>query len=147
VLGVVENMSGLVQRANELRFTYAPAAVADPTVGPNGAAPLDVTQHVLDLLRTQFQDLNNLVIHSDVFTPSGGGAAKMCEDMGVALLGRVPLDPALSLAAEQGRPVFGPLTPEQENGGTAAAIKQPATTAVCLPALQHVVQQVLSRLP
>jgi hypothetical protein len=30
----------------------------------------------------------------------------MCADMGVALLGKVPMDPALGRAAEEGRSVF-----------------------------------------
>ncbi|KAK6789705.1 hypothetical protein RDI58_013505 [Solanum bulbocastanum] len=37
------------------------------------------------------------------FDTSGGGAAKMCTDMGVPFLGEVPLDPQLSKAAEEGR--------------------------------------------
>lgn len=38
----------------------------------------------------------------DVFHPSGGGAEKMAASMGVPFLGRVPLDPHLSRAAERG---------------------------------------------
>ena len=34
---------------------------------------------------------------------TGGGAKKMCRDMDVPLLGRVPLDPGLGRAAEEGR--------------------------------------------
>jgi hypothetical protein len=89
-LGVVENMSGLVQRVPDMRFAYAPAAVVrdaaaaiaegaatgDGALKKDGPAAeavsssqegstaepmLDVTQHVLALLRTQFQDLQNLV--------------------------------------------------------------------------------------
>ena len=43
---------------------------------------------------------------TDVFHPSGGGAAAMAADMGVPFLGRVPLDAALSRAAEEGRSAF-----------------------------------------
>ncbi|WMV56825.1 hypothetical protein MTR67_050210 [Solanum verrucosum] len=41
-----------------------------------------------------------------VFDASGGGAAKMCNDMGVPFLGKVPLDPQLCKAAEDGRSCF-----------------------------------------
>ncbi|XP_075087883.1 cytosolic Fe-S cluster assembly factor NBP35-like [Nicotiana tabacum] len=41
-----------------------------------------------------------------VFDSSGGGAAKMCGDMGVPFLGKVPPDPQLCKAAEEGRSCF-----------------------------------------
>ena len=53
---------------------------------------------------------------TDVFHPSGGGAEAMAADMGVPFLGRVPLDAALSRAAEEGRSAF-------------AASKHPAAAA------------------
>ncbi len=151
VLGVVENMSGLQQRVPELRFTYAPAAVGDAHAAPtNGVCPLDVTAHVMALLRTQFQDLHQLVVHSEVFQPSGGGAAKMCADMGVRLLGRVPLDPALSRASEAGKPVFATLQQKQQAvaGGSPTKAGQALTSqpAVCLPALRTIVEQLLAEL-
>mmetsp|Transcript_22909 Transcript_22909/g.60817 ORF Transcript_22909/g.60817 Transcript_22909/m.60817 type:complete len:358 (+) Transcript_22909:57-1130(+) len=37
-----------------------------------------------------------------IFAPSSGGAEKMCLEMGVPFLGRVPLDPALAQAGETG---------------------------------------------
>lgn len=43
---------------------------------------------------------------SDVFAPSTGGAEKMCEEMDVPFLGRVPLDPKLGSAADQGKDAF-----------------------------------------
>ena len=48
----------------------------------------------------------DVVASTDVFHPSGGGAAAMAADMGVPFLGRVPLDAALSRAAEEGRSAF-----------------------------------------
>jgi len=50
--------------------------------------------------------LQDVVASTDVFHPSGGGAAAMAADMGVPFLGRVPLDAALSRAAEEGRSAF-----------------------------------------
>ena len=40
---------------------------------------------------------------SEIFPPVTGGAAKMCEDMKVNLLGRVPLEPKLLLSCEAGK--------------------------------------------
>ena len=42
----------------------------------------------------------------EVFHPSGGGAQQMAKSMGVPFLGRVPLDPHLSRAAERGESAF-----------------------------------------
>ena len=52
--------------------------------------------------------MQDVVASTDVFHPSGGGAAAMAADMGVPFLGRVPLDAALSRAAEEGRSAFAP---------------------------------------
>jgi Mrp family chromosome partitioning ATPase len=43
---------------------------------------------------------------TDVFFPSSGGAEKMCAEMNVPYLGRIPLDPAISRCGELGRSVF-----------------------------------------
>lgn len=40
---------------------------------------------------------------SNIFYPSSGGAEKMCSDMNVPYLGRIPLDPAISMAGELGK--------------------------------------------
>lgn len=43
---------------------------------------------------------------TEVFFPSSGGAKKMCEEMGVPYLGRVPLDAAISKCGEMGVSAF-----------------------------------------
>lgn len=43
---------------------------------------------------------------TDIFYPSSGGAEKMCDDMGVPYLGKIPLDPRISRAGELGKSVF-----------------------------------------
>lgn len=43
---------------------------------------------------------------TDIFFPSSGGAEKMCKEMGVPFLGKIPLDPVVSQAGELGRSVF-----------------------------------------
>lgn len=39
---------------------------------------------------------------SDIFPATTGGAAKMCEEMGVSLLGELPIDPKIGQACDQG---------------------------------------------
>ncbi|CAN8072002.1 unnamed protein product [Agarophyton chilense] len=43
---------------------------------------------------------------TDIFFPSSGGALKMCEEMDVRYLGKIPLDPTVSKASEMGKSVF-----------------------------------------
>lgn len=45
----------------------------------------------------------NCACQSEIFPPITGGAAKMCTDMHVPLLGRVPLEPKLLLSCEAGQ--------------------------------------------
>lgn len=40
---------------------------------------------------------------TDIFFPSSGGAERMCKEMGVTYLGKIPLDPKISKAGELGR--------------------------------------------
>uniref|UniRef100_A0A8C4Q0E2 NUBP iron-sulfur cluster assembly factor 1, cytosolic n=1 Tax=Eptatretus burgeri TaxID=7764 RepID=A0A8C4Q0E2_EPTBU len=41
---------------------------------------------------------------SQIFPPTSGGAEKMCHDMGLDLLGKVPLDPRIARCCDEGRP-------------------------------------------
>ena len=50
--------------------------------------------------------VQDVIASTDVFHPTGGGAAAMAADMGVPFLGRIPLDAALSRAGEEGRSAF-----------------------------------------
>lgn len=43
---------------------------------------------------------------TDIFYASSGGAEKMCKEMDVPYLGRIPLDPRISRAGELGKSVF-----------------------------------------
>lgn len=40
---------------------------------------------------------------SQIFKPTSGGAEKMCEDLGVPFLGRIPLDPRVARSCDEGR--------------------------------------------
>ncbi|KAK1383921.1 Cytosolic Fe-S cluster assembly factor NBP35 [Heracleum sosnowskyi] len=96
VLGVVENMSGLSQSVPGFKFSRMTKTGEQE----------DVTEWAINLMKERAPELLNLVACSEVFDSSGGGAAKMCADMGVPFLGKVPLDPQLCKAAEEGRSCF-----------------------------------------
>lgn len=40
---------------------------------------------------------------TEIFAPTTGGAEKMCKDMNVPFLGRVPIDPRLARACDEGK--------------------------------------------
>ena len=92
ILGVVENMSGLQQPLASMRFM---------SQAEGGEPARDVTQQLLALLEGSALNADDIVAQSDVFKPTKGGAESMAADMGIPFLGRVPLDPALSLAGLQ----------------------------------------------
>ncbi len=163
VLGVVENMAGLRQRLDELRFLApapapAPADAAANTAangqhaanghGVDGSAGVaeenrDVTAQVLEALRSAgFADPGALIAAAEVFSSAGGGAAHMCKQLGLKLLGRVPLDPHLGKAAEEGRAVFE-ASADEVAAGQAAAAKVDVPSAA---ALKSIVAQLLSTL-
>ncbi|KAJ7974745.1 Cytosolic Fe-S cluster assembly factor NBP35 [Quillaja saponaria] len=96
VLGVVENMSGLCQPVTDFKFMRMTEA----------GEQTDVTEWVRDYMRDKAPEMLNLIACSEVFDSSGGGAAKMCKEMGIPFLGKVPLDPQLCKAAEEGRSCF-----------------------------------------
>ncbi|KAH7438715.1 hypothetical protein KP509_04G028200 [Ceratopteris richardii] len=96
VLGVVENMSGLLQPLSSLKFK---------SITINGDEE-DVTAAVLQEIQRSSNLLQSVYTYSEVFYASSGGAEKMAKDMKVPFLGRVPLDPGLSRAAEEGRSCF-----------------------------------------
>lgn len=115
VLGVVENMSGLSQPLADVKFMEI-------------GSSLDVTQKVISCLRENAPELLNVLACSEVFDSSGGGAERMCREMGVPFLGKVPLDPQLCKAAEQGKSCF-----EGNN-----------KCSVSAPALKSIIQKVLA---
>ena len=110
VLGVVENMSGLCQPVTDFRFTKVTEAGEQE----------DVTEWVIEYMREKAPEMLNLVACSEVFDSSRGGAAKMCREMDVPFLGKVPLDPQLCKAAEEGRSCFA----DTKCGPSAAALKK-----------------------
>ncbi|KAJ0570332.1 putative flagellum site-determining protein YlxH/ Fe-S cluster assembling factor NBP35 [Helianthus annuus] len=98
VLGVVENMSGLSQPVSDFKYLKRAKTRREE--------PEDVTERVLAVLREKAPELLGLVALTEVFDSSGGGAPKMCVEKGVPFLGKVPLDPQLCKAAEEGKSCF-----------------------------------------
>jgi hypothetical protein len=160
VLGVVENMSTLHIALDSVRFvggSSAPPAAADAAADADGASQqqMDLTAAVRSALQAALVDtglvasLADVAAAADVFLPTGGGAAKMCQQLGLQLLGKVPLDPLLGQAAEEGRSVLavaaaaGDGSGEQQGANGAAAAASVAPSAAALRAIvQSVVQQV-----
>lgn len=72
----------------------------------NGEEPEDVTKRALEIMKEKAPELLEYFACSEVFDTSGGGAARMCAEVGVPFLGKVPLDPKLCKAAEEGKSCF-----------------------------------------
>lgn len=108
ILGVVENMSGLRLGISDMKFVK---------VNENGEE-VDATENLLNYLRENAPDFLSLVGCNEVFDSSKGGAVKMCLDLGVPFLGKVPMDPQLCTAAEEGRSCFD----DQKCGASAPAL-------------------------
>ncbi|KAK4585424.1 hypothetical protein RGQ29_022901 [Quercus rubra] len=109
VLGVVENMSGLSQPVMDFKFMRMTET----------GEHIDVSEWVREYFREKAPELQDLIACSEVFDCSSGGAEKMCREMGVPFLGKVPLDPQLCKAAEEGRSCFI----DQKCGASAPALK------------------------
>ncbi|KAK1267983.1 Cytosolic Fe-S cluster assembly factor NBP35 [Acorus gramineus] len=111
VLGVVENMSELRQSIADLKFMST----------SESGGEVDATELAMKIIRERAPELLNLVACSEVFDRSRGGASGMCLEMGVPFLGKVPLDPQLCRAAEEGVSCF---SDEQKCRASAPALKR-----------------------
>lgn len=98
VLGIVENMSGLQMKVSDLSF------LREHTNGSeNGASSSsDCTSDVLSLLREKCPEVLSMIAAADVFPSSCGGPKGMAEKFNVPYLGKLPLDPTLLKACEEG---------------------------------------------
>ncbi|XP_010549924.1 PREDICTED: cytosolic Fe-S cluster assembly factor NBP35-like isoform X2 [Tarenaya hassleriana] len=97
ILGVVENMSGLTQPLMDFKFVKLKTETGEPT---------EVTQEVISCINEKAPELLKVFAQSEVFDSSRGGAERMCGEMGVEFLGKVPLDPRICRAAEEGKSCF-----------------------------------------
>ena len=69
----------------------------------SSGSPVDVTHAVVAALAAAVPGAETLLACTQVFPASGGGGPQLAKTMGVPFLGKVPLDPSLSLACEHGR--------------------------------------------
>lgn len=96
VLGIVENMSGLQMRVSDLTFFRDNSS----NIGSDENA--DCTSDVLSLLQEKCPEVLSMIATTDVFPSSGGGPRGMAEKFSVPYLGKLPLDPNLLKACEDG---------------------------------------------
>jgi hypothetical protein len=75
-------------------------------IKPGAAGETDATEWAMNYIKENAPELLSVVACSEVFDSSSGGAEKMCIEMGVPFLGKVPMDPQLCKAAEEGRSCF-----------------------------------------
>ena len=95
VLGIVENMSGLQMRLSDMKFLRSED-------GSN--LQEDCTQQALEILKEKCPEVLSMMVTTDVFPSSGLGPAGMASNYNVPYLGKLPLDPNLLKACEEGVP-------------------------------------------
>ncbi|KAL1207793.1 Cytosolic Fe-S cluster assembly factor NBP35 [Cardamine amara subsp. amara] len=101
VLGVVENMSGLSLPLTDFKFRKKL---------PETGSTIDVTEYAISYIRENAPELLDFLACKEVFDSSAGGAERMCQEMGVPILGKLRLDPKVCEAGEQGKSCFDEAT-------------------------------------
>ena len=97
VLGVVENMSGLQMKLSDMRFLKT-SGMTDS----NNHSQEDCTQEVMSLLQEKCPEVLSMMVTTDIFPSSGIGPRGMATQYNVPYLGKLPLDPNLLKACEEG---------------------------------------------
>jgi hypothetical protein len=150
VLGVVENMSTLQVGLPTLRFLNSSSSSSSSSAQADLTAAVQAALYEALVVPGLVKDLSEVTAATDVFLPTGGGAGAMCEQLGLQLLGRVPLDPLLGQAAEEGRSVLAVAAAAAAAGENSAAgggdgkgvqQQREAPSAV---ALQSIVQKIIA---
>lgn len=100
VLGVVENMSGLQMRLSDMRFMKD--ATDSNSTCDSGNSQEECTQQVMSILNEKCPELLSMIVTTDVFPSSGLGPLGMANKYNVPYLGKLPLDPNLLKACEEG---------------------------------------------
>lgn len=88
VLGVVENMSGLLTPITKQQYRDSEGR--------------DVTEATLAMMKERCPELLQLSTFTEVFPCANGGAEAMAASFNVPFLGKVPLDPEITKACEKG---------------------------------------------
>jgi hypothetical protein len=127
-------MSGLQQRLPFVCFEQ---------FQPGSEGRVDITQKISALLKEGLglSNLEELVVCTDVFDGRKGGTERMCSEMGVCLLGKIPMDPALGRAAEGGKSIMSMGRNDGDSGeDMGSTCNKPA---LCEVALQGIVDRVM----
>ena len=127
VLGVVENMSKL--------------HVPFESLGLLDAGGADVTEAARAALRAAGIDTAALTSEAPIFRATRGGADEMGRAMDVEVLGRIPLDPLLCLAAESGKSFVRDIRSSKDPHA------QHSAHGTTIRALRSVVENVVRRVP
>ena len=127
ILGVVENMSKL--------------HVPFESLGLLDAGGADVTEAARAALRAAGIDTAALTSEAPIFRATRGGADEMGRAMDVEVLGRIPLDPLLCLAAESGKSFVRDIRSSKDPHA------QHSAHGTTIRALRSVVENVVRRVP
>eukprot|EP00296_Roombia_truncata_P007950 JP446409.1.p1 GENE.JP446409.1~~JP446409.1.p1 ORF type:complete len:334 (+),score=35.95 JP446409.1:24-1004(+) len=82
-------------------------------------------------------------VESPIFPPTTKGAEQLAVDMGVPFLGRVPLDPAMMQACEEGRPYLPGSVDDEEEGNANSGENDSAAQAAFRAVVAEVHKRVL----
>jgi Mrp family chromosome partitioning ATPase len=97
ILGIVENMGTYQATLNDLQFTTRDG--------------VDCTATIIQKLHESCPEAFGCIVNAEIFAPYKGGAERMATELGLPFWGRLPLDPKLLKACEEGKP-FVTLHPE-----------------------------------
>lgn len=95
VLGVIENMSGLQMKLADMKFIKG---------GDACDSQQDCTEQALAILKEKCPEVLSMMVSTDVFPSFGLGPSGMASQYNVPYLGKLPLDPNLLKACEEGVP-------------------------------------------
>jgi Mrp family chromosome partitioning ATPase len=95
VLGVVENMSGFVCPKCSVRPSLFSCSLT-----------LIIYIYLSFSLPPPLSHSHTAQTRTEIFPPTTGGGEQMARQMGVPFLGRVPLDPRLARACDEGKSYF-----------------------------------------
>lgn len=137
VVGVVENMSGLNVPLTALNFLEKPVArnngngagieERDKSMETDKPVIKDKTAEVLEALRKVDPSLLDCVVQAEVFPAFGSGPQGMAAAFEVPFLGKLPLDPDLLRACEEG-----------------VSLEEKAPQSPAVPALHTIVRSIVA---
>lgn len=89
ILGIVENMGTYQATLHDLQFTTRDGS--------------DCTASVMQKIQESCPEALDCIVNAEIFAPYKGGGERMASDLGLPFWGRLPLDPKLLKACEEGK--------------------------------------------